>query len=50
MSQLSSFRPLPSASHMTTTKAEQKQPAVELNGGGYGIGLAYSRNMIHPAG
>jgi nicotinamidase-related amidase len=23
---------------------------VESNGGGYGIGLAYSRNMIHPAG
>jgi hypothetical protein len=21
---------------------------VEINGGGYGIGLAYSRDMIHP--
>jgi nicotinamidase-related amidase len=28
---------------------DQARAIVESNGGGYGIGLAYSRDMIHPA-
>jgi len=28
---------------------DQARAIVEAHGGGYGIGLAYSRDMIHPA-
>ena len=32
-----------------STPADPSRAIVEAQGGGYGIGLAYARDMIHPA-